>query len=45
MTKSSNPKHRYDLEERTFYFAKNVAVLCKKLPKIISTIEYVKQVV
>lgn len=45
MTKSSNPKHRYDLEERPFHFAKNVAALCKKLPKTISTTEYVKQVV
>lgn len=35
----------YDLEERTFQFAKKVALYCKKLPRSISNIEYIKQVV
>jgi len=38
-------KRRYDLEERTFDFAKQVAFYCKKLPKNIINIEYIKQVV
>ena len=33
----------YDLEERTFQFAKNFALYCKKLPRTISNIEYGKQ--
>lgn len=36
---------RYDLEERTFAFAKRVAEFCNKLPRTVSNIEYVKQVV
>ena len=36
---------KYDLEERTFQFAKKVARFCKKLPRTISSIEYSKQVV
>ncbi|MCP5061670.1 MAG: four helix bundle protein [Ignavibacteriae bacterium] len=35
----------YDLEERTFQFAKNVALFVKKLVKTISNIEYSKQVI
>ena len=35
----------YDLEERTYQFAKKVALFCKKLPKTISNIEYMKQVI
>ncbi len=35
----------YDLEERTFQFAKNVAFYIKKLPKIISNLEHGKQVI
>ncbi len=45
MAKKSNEKKPYDLEERTFLFAKNVAIFCKKLPKTSSNIEYIKQVV
>lgn len=41
--KNSNKK--YDLEERTFIFAKNVTIFIKKLPKNTSNIEYSKQVV
>ena len=43
MNKDRNSKI-YDLEERTFQFAKNVALAVKKLPKTISNTEYVKQV-
>jgi len=35
----------YDLEERTFVFAKNTALFCKKLPRITNNIEYEKQVI
>ena len=35
----------YDLEERTFLFAKEVALFCKKLPSWLSNSEYSKQVV
>ena len=38
---SNNSK--YDLDERTFQFAKNVALFCKTLPRTISNNEYVKQ--
>jgi four helix bundle protein len=37
--------NKYDLEDRTFQFAKNVALFCKKVPRTISNVEYVKQVV
>jgi four helix bundle protein len=36
---------RYNLEERTFQFAKKVALFCKKLPRKIRNIEYAKQVI
>ena len=35
----------YDLEERTFSFAKNISIFCKQLSRNISNIEYIKQVV
>lgn len=35
----------YNLEERTFQFAKSVALYCKKLPRNISNIEYISQVI
>ena len=35
----------YDMEERTFQFAKNVRIWVKSLPKTISNIEDVKQLV
>lgn len=44
MSKSNKGKN-YDLEERTFQFAKNVVLYCKKLPKTISNIEYMKQII
>lgn len=39
---SSKP---YDLEERTFQFAKDVNLFCRKLPRNIGNIEYAKQVI
>jgi four helix bundle protein len=36
---------QYDLEERTFQFAKNVSLYIKKFSRAISNIEYGKQVV
>ena len=44
MTEIPNSK-QYDLEERTYQFAKKVTLFCKKLPRTISNIEYVKQVI
>lgn len=44
MSQTPNSKP-YDLEERTFLFAKNVALFCKKLPHTTSNMEYIKQVV
>ena len=35
----------YDLEERTFIFARDVAVAMRALPRNISNIEYIKQIV
>jgi len=43
MTEISNKP--YDLEERTFQFAKRVTMFSKKLPRTVSNIEYSKQVV
>jgi four helix bundle protein len=45
MTKTQNPKPQYDLEERTFLFAKRCRDYVKKLPRAISNIEYGKQLV
>jgi len=39
------PKEIYDLEERTFFFAKDVRELVRKLPKTIGNIEDGKQLV
>jgi four helix bundle protein len=44
MTKINKSKI-YDLEERTFNFAKKVCLYCRKLPKYIANIEYIKQVI
>jgi four helix bundle protein len=38
-------KNKYDLEDRTYRFAKNVPLFCKKLPKSISNMEFAKQVI
>ena len=45
MIEKSSTKHVYDLEERTFQFAKNVRLLIKKLPKSTANIEDGKQVI
>ncbi len=44
MTKFQNTK-LYDLEERTFKFARDVAVSIRKLPRNISNLEYGNQAV
>ena len=47
MTENSNSKHNsgYDLEDRTFQFAKNVRLLVRKLPRTTGNIEDGKQVI
>ena len=35
----------YNLEERTFQFAKRVVLFSKKLPRTISNLEYINQVI
>ena len=45
MTKKSNSKHIYDLEERTYKFAKKVRIFIKKLPRTIANIEDGKQLI
>jgi len=42
---STKKANSYDLEDRTYQFAKNVALFCKRLPKNISNIEYIKQLI
>jgi four helix bundle protein len=45
MTEIQNSKPVYDLEERTFQFAKAVRLFVKTLPKTIANIEDGKQVI
>jgi four helix bundle protein len=45
MTKIQNSKTVYDLEERTFQFAKAVRLFVKTLPKTIANIEDGKQLI
>ena len=45
MSNSQNSKPVYDLEERTFQFAKDVRTFVKTLPRTIANIEDVKQLV
>ncbi len=45
MTNNQNKKQYYDLEERTFEFAKNVRLFIKTLPKTISNKEDIKQLI
>ena len=45
MVKGQNNKPVYDLEERTFQFAKDVRLFVKTLPKTIADIEDGKQVI
>lgn len=44
MTEIQNPK-QYDLEERTFRFAKSIREFVKKLPRTIANIEDIKQLI
>ena len=44
MTENRNSK-KYDLEDRTFEFAKNITLYVKQLPRNISNLEYGRQVV
>ncbi len=44
MLEKQNTK-QYDLEDRTFMFAKNCRDFTKKLPKCISNFEYIKQLI
>jgi four helix bundle protein len=45
MTKNKKSKPVYDLEERTFQFAKDVRLFVKTLPKTIASIEDGKQLI
>jgi len=45
MTEIRNEKPVYDLEERTFQFAKDVRLFVKKLPKTAANIEDGKQLI
>jgi four helix bundle protein len=45
MTKSPNSRPAYDLEERTFQFAKAVRLFVKKIPNTTANIEDGKQLV
>lgn len=42
---NSNEKRIYDLEERTYRFAKEVSIFCKMFPATISNIEYSRQLI
>jgi len=44
MNQIQNPK-QFDLEDKTFQFAKNTTLYVKQLPKNISNLEYGKQVI
>ncbi|MBU0649345.1 four helix bundle protein [Patescibacteria group bacterium] len=35
----------YDLEERTYQFAKRAALFCRRLPKTVNNMEYAKQII
>lgn len=41
----SDKEKKYDLEDRTFYFAQNVRSFCKKLPNTIANQEDIRQLV
>ena len=45
MPNSQNLKPKYDLEERTFQFAKDVRLFVKTLPKTTANFEDLKQIV
>lgn len=41
----TNRSSKYDLEERTYQFARGVALFSKKIPGNVSNIEYTRQVI
>jgi four helix bundle protein len=43
MRNNKNPKRPYDLEERTFQFAKSVRLFIKTLPRSIANVEDARQ--
>ena len=45
MSNEQNSKREYDLEERTFAFAKSVRLFVKTLPRTISNVEDGKQLI
>jgi len=45
MNQIQNTKPLYDLEERTYQFARDVRLFVKKLPKTVANIEDGKQVI
>jgi len=45
MNNSQNSKPKYDLEERTFQFAKDVRLFVKTLPRTTANFEDIKQLV
>ncbi len=45
MSEIPNSKPKFDLEERTYQFAKDCAGYIQKLPKTIANIEYSKQLI
>ena len=45
MNKPQNPKPVYDLEERTFQFAKRVRLFIKTLPNMLANVEDSRQLV
>ena len=45
MSKISNSKQHYNLEDRTYLFAKNVRIHCKNLPNSLITGEDIRQLI
>ncbi len=45
MTNTQTPKREYDLEERTFEFAKRVRLFVKSLPRTVANLEDGKQLI
>jgi four helix bundle protein len=45
MTEIPMTKTRFDLEDRTYVFARNVTLFSQTIPRTVSNIEYLKQVI
>lgn len=45
MTEMTNNAKQYDLEERTYQFAKSVALYIRTIPRTVSNLEYGGQVI